>query len=252
MIFPTQFATMVCTMILASAGISDVSPDASDGACTRDVSMSLTAAAHALLERACEFPILPAGTPEEFEEEQFLLRHGLIEKDVGAGGQIYYVPTKAGRKALKNPSAPLTPYAYARPECQRRLADAIGMSADTPAESLAEPHTHNLLVGPGGGKWTIPTAEEPLTANHLAILQMLDFMYPVTMTQKGIEDSLKDDLENDLSKFLLTRKTIGECLNLLRERHLIYRPHGERKGDTVTDRGKALVKTIQEKRAKNL
>src|SRR5262249_48387237 len=107
-------------------------------------------------------------------------------------------------------------------------------------------------IGSGGGRWTVPAAEAPLTPEHIAILLTLDFMSPETMTQDGIIDSLADDYKNGLSNVKPPdRKTISSCLRFLRERHLIHRTHGERKGDTLTEQGKELVDKIQKKRETN-
>lgn len=43
----------------------------------------------------------------------------------------------------------------------------------------------------------------------------------------------------------LSRRTIGKCLEMLRKERLVYRPNGERKGESITEAGSRQIQDIE-------
>ncbi|QNN23079.1 hypothetical protein HED60_12630 [Planctomycetales bacterium ZRK34] len=69
-----------------------------------------------------------------------------------------------------------------------------------------------------------------ITSNERAILRALRKSHPVALIQVNIS------VQTGLSP-----RTIWECLKHLREQGLTHRPHGERKGDVLTEQGLNLI-----------
>jgi hypothetical protein len=78
-----------------------------------------------------------------------------------------------------------------------------------------------------------------INSKRADILLCLDAAWPVTLKQDDVFKKLGDDKSQ-------SEKTIGQNMAWLRHQGLTWRPHGERGGDTVTDRGRQTAKTIRQ------
>jgi hypothetical protein len=78
-----------------------------------------------------------------------------------------------------------------------------------------------------------PRPTPPLNKNAVAILCCLNKHFPALLTQYDVVDATR-----------LSRNTVRDVLEYLRCAGLAYRPQGKRKGDTVTDAGRALAQSL--------
>jgi hypothetical protein len=133
----------------------------------------------------------------------------------------------------------------------RRLFDHLGDAAgqavihgeslsDQPAfllfNSLADELLGVLEVSPAGGAGNKPLENQPpLTDVDVKILQALQKKSPVLVELYELE------LDKDVS---LTRRTSGPRVAYLLEHGLVARPLGERKGVTITQKGRDLLSTL--------
>lgn len=84
----------------------------------------------------------------------------------------------------------------------------------------------------------LPSNWEPsLTPDDASIVRCLWEQHPIVQSQVDIEAST-----------LLSRKQVGSRLNYLRELGLVHRPHGDRGGEGLTERGKGFAKTLPPER----
>jgi hypothetical protein len=84
-----------------------------------------------------------------------------------------------------------------------------------------------------------PATAPALTAEQGAVLLALEARYPSTVLQVDLEAMSLKTLDGESVN--LDRKTIGRCLKELRVRGLARRPHGDRKGDAITEAGRKLI-----------
>jgi hypothetical protein len=103
-----------------------------------------------------------------------------------------------------------------------------------PADSLEEPKTHHLLISADEIlKETTPTRDSPLKEVDIKILLTLEHVYPLVMVGADLVAYVGG-----------SNKTIVERLRILRERHLVHRPFGERGGEALTIWGLRLARDI--------
>jgi hypothetical protein len=122
----------------------------------------------------------------------------------------------------------------------RRPRPAKERTASKPIHPT-QPLTHHVLLAHEGTfRETIPTADLPLTGDEIAVLLALAAHYPRTMTHVDLYAAVR-----------VSRNTIGECLRVLRERHLVSRPKGERGGDQLTPWGLKRAGKLREQELRN-
>lgn len=73
----------------------------------------------------------------------------------------------------------------------------------------------------------------PLTKEDVQILEAIKERHPLTVSQYDLEATLS-----------LSRKTIGKHAKYLMDQKLIDRPHGNRKGYSITDAGISSLKSV--------